>query len=316
MSETLPITLSNMVALWQLVAISIRNDGITVSDAVSIVRSSGLIGGEVPADQGIKLGLHCKFFEVDDQKLILTQTCREGLVPVCDTDEPNTLVTRKIILTYLSLKTQDWLIFFNEDPQLFKPLIPTEWVLLLDGSNLFDFDDDSVREWWSDVFKQFQTYKEGRKIELGKVAEKLTFEWERERISNDGLDSDHKFIIWVSQISDRYGYDVGSVRGLLLKTDERNNKEKIRIEVKSAVSSSTEQFRFFVTKPEWKMALNDLSSYYFYCWVSTNLQTHSATGPFIISAQDIHQHVPSDNGVICEWSECRFVLNLSDFQIN
>ena len=48
-------------------------------------------------------------------------------------------------------------------------------------------------------------------------------------------------------------------------------KDKIQIEVRCAASVSGEEFRFFVSKPGWKAALDNIESYFFYCWADTNL---------------------------------------------
>lgn len=316
MAGSFIITASNIIALWQLIIISSKYEGITIDAAINIARTSGLAGGNVPADEGLKLGRSCKLLEIENKKLSASQYCKDNLLPCCETDEPNIFIIRSILYRYVSYQNLDWLLFFNEDPEIFKSSIPSEWIELLDYALLFNFEEPLVREWWAGIFSRFQTYKEGKKLEYGKVAEKLTFDHEKQRLQADGLESDHTFVKWASQINDKYGYDVLSIRGSFLKF-RFAEKDKIEIEVKSSVSSSKEEFRFFVSKPEWIAAEKNISSYYFYCWISTSLEKQSAVGPFIIPAVALKPLIPTDNAnPICEWSECRFVLNLSYYQIN
>src|SRR4051812_21846818 len=109
---TLLITSSNIVALWQLIVISSRNEGIAIKDAIQIVRDSGLVGGDTPANEGFKLGRHCELLQLDnDQKLYLSDYCKRKLLAICDTDEPNTPVVRGILLKYASTQTLEWLLF-------------------------------------------------------------------------------------------------------------------------------------------------------------------------------------------------------------
>ncbi len=316
MPDNFFITQSNIIALWRLIMIVKRNSLISVETAIYTLRDSGAIGGGLPADQGLKLGLYCKLLAIDDpHQLVHTDSCKDNLLPLCNTDEPNILITRAILLKYMSFENWDWLLFFDEDPVLFKASIPTEWSDLLEQSNLFDLDDPEVRSWWAEVFKRFETYKEGKKADQGKLAEKLTFDSEKVRLMDDGFDHGHKFVKWASLWNDKYGYDILSIRGVLLKS-LFVEKDKIQIEVKSAASDSMEQFRFFVSKPEWKTALNNLDSYYFYCWVDTNIHSQTANGPYIIPAKDLSSHVPTDHSPMCDWSECRFIVDLNSMKIN
>lgn len=316
MAEPLFITSSNIIALWQLIVITSKYEGITIEAAIDIARTSGLTGGDIPANEGLRLGMSCKLLETDNKKLLSSQFCKDYLIPGCGTDEPNIFIIRSILYRYISFQNLDWLLFFNEDPELFKASIPSEWIELLDYAVLFDFEEPLVREWWADVFSRFQTYKEGKKLEYGKVAEKLTFDHEKKRLLEDGLENDHSFVKWASQINDKYGFDVLSIRGSLLRF-LFGDKDKIQIEVKSSVNPSKEEFRFFVSKPEWIAAEKNIHSYYFYCWVATSIEKQNAIGPFIIPAEVLKPLIPKDtSSPTCEWSECRFTLDLTTYQIN
>ncbi len=314
-ASSIQITQSNIIALWQLISITRRYSDITVKSAIETIRESGLAAGELPADQGLKLGQHCRLLEISEQRLFATQFCKDNLFNICDAEEPNIDVFRGVLLRYVSFQNLDWLLFFNDDADIFRTAIPDDWIELLDGASLFEFDSVEVRDWWGQVFSKFQTYKEGQKVEIGKVAEKLTFEFERKRLETDGLENGPQFVKWASQITDKYGYDILSIRGNMLKL-HLAERSKIQVEVKCSVSSNEQEFRFYVTNNEWNTALKQLDSYYFYCWTSTSKEKETAHGPFIIPASDLSDHIPINNGSLCQWSECRFVIDIDQFRIN
>ena len=308
--ENFAISNSNIIALWQLVLLSKNHEHISVKSAIEITINSGLLGGGLPGEQGLKLGQQCKLLEIVESKLYLSKYCREEMIPVCDTDEPNKNVFRVILYRYISTQNFEWLLFFNNDPEVFKIYIPDTWIQLLEGANLFEFEDGEVTEWWVRVFNRFQTYKEGQKVEIGKVAEKLTFHYEKERLSGEGFDNSHFVVKWASQINDRYGYDILSIRGSKLRYSFLE-KDSIQIEVKSSVVASEETFRFYISKNEWNVALKNMGSYFFYCWISTSLEKETAKGPYIIPAEYLTEHIPTDKGAVCEWSECRLIVDLT-----
>jgi hypothetical protein len=305
------VTSSNILAAWRLISVCALYPTIRIDEAIEIVRDSGMVGGALPAHEGFTLAKQCKLVELDaEQGLRLTEYSNVHLVGFCMTEEPNTHIIRCILHKYLSAKSVDWLLFFDEDPEVFKAAIPTDWIQLLEYGQLFNYEEDLVREWWSNIFRRFQTYKEGKKLELGKVAEKLTLDFERKRLMSDGYPSDHTSVKWASQMSDKFGYDILSIRGRGFKFSY-DEKDKIQIEVKSSVLDNTLAFRFFITKNEWTKAKDNIESYFFYCWASAKIETQSAIGPFVISAKDIESHIPMDIGSpVCEWSECRLVVDL------
>lgn len=308
-NENFTISSGNIIALWQLILLTDKHEAITVKSAVEITLNSGLAGGGLPANQALKLGQYCKILEINNQELLSSQFCRKEILPLCQTEEPNVYVIRAVIYRFMILQNFDWLLFFNNDPEIFKIGIPENWIELLESANLFDFKELAVTEWWSKIFSRFRTYKEGQKLEIGKVAESLTYLHEKTRLLNDGLDNNDFYVKWASQITDTFGFDVLSIRGTLLK-ETFNIKDEIQIEVKCSVNSNEKEFRFYVSKNEWNKASNNITSYFFYCWTSANLERQSANGPYIIPALKLKDHIPEDRGQLCEWSECKFVIDL------
>lgn len=308
------ISQGKIIALWQLVRLTENFTSVTFKSAISIISNSGLMGGTIPVNAGLKLGINLGFLEIKISEIHSTERCKQKLFARCTTEEPNDEIIRSILYEVIINNNCEWLLFFNEDPEIFKTAIPNEWIEILDFGNLFDFADSVILDWWSEVFSKFKRYKEGQKLENGKVAEKLTYNYEIDRLGLRDTDKEHLYVRWASQISDYFGYDVLSIRGRQLKFSYAEN-DTIQIEVKCTVSFNEEQFRFYVTKNEWNNAVNNIDSYYFYCWVSLDKDNETAKGPFVIPAKDLLSYFPNDNGTICEWWECRFILNVHNFKI-
>lgn len=308
--EDFIISSSNILALWQLIILTNRHDTISVGTAVEIVLSYGTMGGGLPAKQGLTLGRRCKLLSINEQNLFSTQLCKEEIHPLCDTEEPNVEVIRRIISIYMSLKNYDWLLFYNDDPIVFKTFIPKDWVELFESVGLFEFNDLQVCNWWSNIFSRFQKYKEGKKIEIGKLGEKLTFEFEKKRLLENDFTNVDFYVKWASLINDKFGYDILSIRGKLMSFDQ-NEKDKIRIEVKSSQLLSTSSFRFFISKNEWLVALENINDYFIYCWVGADINKQSAEGPYIIPITLLLDQIPIDRSEICQWSECRVLIDIN-----
>lgn len=313
--EEFIISNSNILALWQLINLTKRHNTISVSSAIEIVLNSGIIGGGLPAKQGLILGKRCKLLSISESNLFSTQFCKDELHPICEEAEPNVDVIRSVISIYMSLKNYDWLLFYNDDPLIFKTFIPKEWVELFESVRLFDFADLEVSNWWAKIFSRFQKYKEGQKIEIGKLGEKLTFEFEKKRLlSNDFTNVDF-YVKWASLFNDKFGYDVLSIRGKLMSLG-MNEKDQIRIEVKSSQLVSKSSFRFFISKNEWLIALENINDYFIYCWAGVDINNQTADGPYIIPISLLLDIIPIDQSETCQWSECRVLLDIGKLSIN
>lgn len=294
-----------------------RYEGITASNTVSIIEKSGKLGGTVPVKHGLKICLDYDLVRVSSGILQLTEFTEQTILPKCADEDPSLNVIRELLFHLLSYHNFEWLIFYNPDPEIFRESIlanDPEWVSLLDNAKLFDFDDELVNFWWDKILVKYEDNKEKIKKAIGDVGEKLTYHLELDRVNTDGFNPPKSFVKWASRISDKFGFDILSLRGNKFAfTFEQN--ENIQIEVKSSDAINLEKFRFFISKPEWNKALENSNSYFFYCWVGINIEKEIAhDGPFIIPASHLINHIPKDTSDICEWSECRCVLDITKFK--
>lgn len=313
-----PITQGHIVATWHIVFLVSKYKGITPSVIVNILMQSGKLGGTFPAKQGLKLCFDYGLIDITEGILSLTELSNSQLLPKCQEEDPNISVLRTLLSHMISFHNFHWLIFYDSDPEIFRDYLyanDPEWTTLLENAKLFDFDDEDVNIWWDKILSKYEDYKEKLKKAIGDVGEKLTYHHELKRIESDGHIPSKAFVKWASRISDRFGFDVLSIRGKYFQ-NTYEEKGKIQIEVKSSDTSNTEMFRFYISKPEWKTALENLNSYFFFCWIGINIDNETAIdGPFIIPALELESHIPKDVSAICDWSECRCVIDISKYKI-
>lgn len=312
------ITQGHIIAAWHLLYLSNCYKGIKTKDAIKITEKSGKLGGTVPADKGLRLCSDYGFLRFHKDELHVTELSESSLIPKCDNEELNVHAQRAILLHILSYHNFEWLIFYDTDQDIFRANVQDndiEWASLLDNARLFDFEDEDVNIWWDRVLSKYEEYNEDVKKAIGDIGEKLTYQKELKRVKSDGFDSPKSCVKWASRISDRYGFDIQSIRGSQFMTSH-NKAEKIQIEVKSTDANNVKSFRFFISKPEWNKALENINSYYFFCWSGINIENDTAqNGPYIIPATDMVNQVPTDNSEGCQWSECRCVMDISKYPI-
>lgn len=312
------ITQGHLITAWQIIHLVSKYDLVPVRTIVNIASQSGIFGGTVPTGHALRLCVDYGFLSVNSGIVQITDISKSEFLPLCKNDDPNFTVLRRILYHIISYHNFHWLIYYDPDPTIFKEYlmgIDPEWVILLDNARLFDFSDSETIKWWNDVFIKYSDYKNRLKKAIGDVGEKLTYLKELDRISRDGYIPSNQYVKWASNISDRFGFDILSIRGKLFPSST-GEKDQIRIEVKSSDSVAIKNFKFYISKPEWNTALTNLNSYFFFCWTGINIEDETAKdGPFAIPASHLLDHVPIDKSDKCEWSECRCIIDLSKYKI-
>jgi uncharacterized protein DUF3883 len=315
--EDLVYTPGKIIIVWQTVYFASRHEGLSMPDLSSMILEGGILGGSVPLADAIRLGKYCGFIQVQDGKILLTPAGQDELLPLCNSKDPNLAVVRFVLKTIIrsSLRNFHWLLSFDKDVEVFKLAIPADWIDLLDQAELLDFFQPEVEAWWDAIWQTVLSFDESTKKEIGDVGEKLTVDYEMERLSSDGIPQPQHHVKWVSRFSDAYGYDVLSINVEREKSKAKNPSPS-QIEVKSTVARSTEKFVFKLSRNEWTTAVAHLSSYFFYCWLGINLTTLTASdGPYVVPAKRFLKIVPVDQDQAGEWSECKITIDLNAFSI-
>ena len=306
-----------LITLWRVIFQTLQNTDIDYPDFALLIDTSGSLGGADLFDESVIIGRSCGLLELSDGKLILTPLCITDLLPLCNEKDPNFSVIRSMLYKIITsaLSQFPWLIFFKPDPEIFKLSIPQEWLDLLEQADLFDFSKEDVSVWWNSILFCINDFDLANAKRTGDVGEWLTFNYELDRLGSDGIDNLQYRVIWVSRLSDRYGYDINSLRGN--KLDYKEGKYGgINIEVKASESINETSFRFYLSRPEWNTATKAKGSYFIYCWVGIDVNTKTAKkGPFIIPAETIEKLIPMDQSSLGEWTQCRIVIDLNSFSI-
>lgn len=306
-----------IVILWRSIHFAAKNPSISVQDLSTLIESSGILGGTSPFADALQIGRNCKFLDIDRGKVLLSEDCTNLLLPLCSSLDPNTLAVRFVLQRIIqgSLFGFQWLLFFNRDVEIFKVSIPEEWLDLLEQADLLNFGEEEVDRWWDTILLSVNNFDSVNTKEIGDVGEKLTITHEGARLKSYGIRTPQHYIKWAARFSNGYGFDVLSVEGKRW-TKKKFDKSEIQIEVKSSVSTSVNSFRFRISRNEWNVALKNIDSYYFYCWLGVNVDQQTATdGPYVIPAKNFIKVVPKDRNKDCEWSECRLTIDLPSYSL-
>ena len=271
-----------------------------------------MLGGTLPIDSSIEMGIHYKLITREQGYFNLDHYTVNEILPFCNTVEINKEAYRSILKKIIISENFEWLVFYQKNPEEFKIYIPDNWNQLLSDAELLNFEDTTVIEWWEYVFKHFRKYKERQLTQLGTTAEKLSYSYEYSRLENDNLTPIDFYLKWIASMSDKYGYDIASVRGELLK-DIFAISDSIQVEVKGQLAADESNFIFYVTQNEWNVALRNINSYFFHCWVGVDVNKSSGQGPYIIPAIRLSSMLPTNVSPECEWVKCRFMINLNTY---
>ncbi|MBN2499750.1 MAG: DUF3883 domain-containing protein, partial [Anaerolineales bacterium] len=278
----------------------------------------GLMGGSVSTaliKDALRIGQVHELFNIKGGIIDIGEYSQNELMSYCSEDYPNYEAIRGILLKIIQDKKFYWLLSLNENIEEFKFFIPNSWVELLALGNLFDFGDINVIEWWRNVFAFIHQYDKSRLKKIGDVGEMLTFEYENIRLTNDGIKPLELYLQWVSKVTDIMGFDIQSIRSVLLK-QKGAQRDRIQIEVKASVITNVRKFRFYVTRNEWETALKNIDTYFFYCWLGIDIKNKTAkNGPLIIPAKKLVELFPEEKTEIVTWTECKVIVDLIGYQI-
>lgn len=139
-------------------------------------------------------------------------------------------------------------------------------------AGLMKGEAQEIVTWWDTLGNAARQSRQTTQLEVGRRAERLSFEYEHLRTGNPPL--------WQSLESNFAGYDI------LSKEAHRT----CLIEVKGSEQKYREAF-CYITRNEWRVAERRITEYMFHLWLLRNQETL-----LLVSAQDMAGHIPSDVG--------------------
>ena len=150
---------------------------------------------------------------------------------------------------------------------------------------------EAVVNWWDKMGSFFRTEENQRNVEIGRAGERMTMDYETQRLKDEGI---LKKPVWIALEDNHAGYDV-----LSYKRRRDGGIDELRIETKTSSYSPT---HFILTRPEWDKALRVPDFHIFHVW---NLGTKELT---IISVPEMALNIPKDNG-FGSWREVKVLLS-------
>lgn len=150
-----------------------------------------------------------------------------------------------------------------------------------------------VVEWWDNIGHNVKLETDLEKMAQARVAEKLSWDFEKQRLSDLGIEQDP---VWVGLDDNTAGFDI-----LSYEPGEPEITNKL-IEVKSTVASP---LRFYVTRNEWSKAVKSKDHYFFHIW---DMQKNPAC-LHVRTPAEVEPHIPTDNGK-GKWSNAEIPVGL------
>ncbi|MGE4397368.1 MAG: DUF3883 domain-containing protein [Sulfurimonas sp.] len=160
------------------------------------------------------------------------------------------------------------------------------------NAHLFDENPSiEIINWWDNLSQLFRAEEDIKKVQIGRKGEKLSYEYEKKRLQDLSIE---KLPKWIALEDNNVGYDIKSFNlgkyGLINKL----------IEVKTC---STNDITIYLTKHEWKKALEFKTEYYFHIWYLP-----TKTLQYELSVAEMEQYV-LQNKENSEWTSLKISFN-------
>ena len=188
----------------------------------------------------------------------------------------DSITKRLMIGDYISKSAESWISLLPRGRKECVQYLPPDVHACLKGAGLLVTPvPDDVVLWWDQQSQSIRKEQELSTLETGRIGEKLTLEYERERTGTEP--------VWKSIESNLAGYDVLSIV-------ERNNTARLPIEVKTSEKSITVAVAY-ITRCEWDVAVESVN-HEFHFWHIAGGQRKLA----VLNVADLRQHIPLDEG--------------------
>ena len=184
---------------------------------------------------------------------------------------------RRFVGEWVRLTQPYWLRFVPYGRESVRPALSSDEAQCFREAGLLDEtpDNDAI-QWWDDIATLVRGEVDARKMERARLAERLSYEYELNRIATLGIDRAPK---WMSLEDNSLGYDILSYD---VSAGEIIN---LLIEVKSTLSDT-----IILTRGEWANAESAPDKTRFHVWKLPGQEFHE------INASSIAPHIPLEKG--------------------
>jgi len=221
------------------------------------------------ADKILTVSFKCGWAKVNQQGLIeLTERGQD--ISVSEYEVALLIQLEDLILIF----NPTWASLLLKGRTEAKNYLPPDALQCFKECGLFGELTDELIKFWDKLSLAYRNYSQIRMTEIGRIGEKLSFDYELIRTGKPPL--------WQAIESNLAGFD-------LLSIVDTTNSQKLKIEVKTTTSNIT-YAKFHLTKNEWNTALASIN-YVFHLWHIEKTPTLH-----IVSLQKINDHIPTDKG--------------------
>jgi len=313
---TLRISPGRLTAVWVILrSVEKLGDSVPVQQLLPFARRSGLRCGGLPIEDGFDLAVAGGFL-AHDEIVRLTDLGREALSRSTE-EEPTREVLRLFLSVYLLRQPPSWIAYWQGDPTSLDIVLPDPARDLLRQADLrwpppSASQDLEAWAWW-DALSTVPVLEEtaAHRKSIGDAAERLSFEYERARLRDEGLTELAEHVRWVARESPAYGFDILSFCGPSLSPGTPT--VPLGIEVKGMALVARTEFRLYLTAHEWETARRLGSNYVFHLWDGVHAggtTVRSRKQPFLCRADVIEPHLPPPPacGAGCQWQSALVVM--------
>jgi hypothetical protein len=272
-------------------------------DASAILRSSGVLGGSAPWHASIEMALASGLVAFESGKLS----------PGTGFDDVASLVVsghkvhaqREILALLIRRLRPELLVITFMDERALRAFVDPDTVQCLLELGLLECGD-SQTQWWDSLENHAKLADQDYLKRLGDLAEERSLEFERTRLLSEGYPNLAESVQWMSRLDESLGYDILSFAGNGFRSLEPEHF--LRIEVK-ACGHNAGKLRFFLTRNEWTVALQNSGAWFVHFWRVSDLHMGESGVPFAqVTVEQLRQHVPSDVSQLARWTVCEVFL--------
>jgi hypothetical protein len=306
------ISPGKIYTLWEILNICLKNPDteLSISDIHTTLISLGTIPNPEIVSSSINMGIALRILSIESRCVEISKVQYDIIIGLISKEYGLLDFIRHVLYYIISDEKPSWVLWFDFDTDVFCEYIPQRWIDLLHSANLLNYNEPNVLDWWMRVSSKLNEFNDETKALTGTIGEKLTINFEVNRLSENGFNHPLHLVKWVAQVRDDFGYDILSRNSGLL--DRIGSQEKILIEVKSTEIKDPSKFIFYVSKNEWRVSNENPKSFLYYFWIGVDRRNGKADfGPFIVNASDLFTYFPFDVHEDCEWTECRFTIDLT-----
>ena len=206
----------------------------------------------------------------DDGQMMVTEAGKN----IAIVDDPVTRL-RKQVMTLVTTLNPPWISIINLGRGSLASYVPPEELQCLEEAGLLDSVQDEIVRWWDELALRGRAERESRLLEIGRIGEKLSFDFEERRTGVRPK--------WIALEYTDAGYD-------LLSIISSEDPSRLLIEVKTS-NQLWENAVLLLTRNEWA-ALESSRNAVIHLWAIA----YDPPRHLVIDIEGFKSHIPSDKG--------------------